>query len=304
VSEAIKEAGLDEYVTSGLIYRPALLAQATARILDRKIDLDYEMVIAALVPDVDRVRWKDHLSDPIPNEQPDRGPVADAGFAELPDSVKDAKTIKQMEGDFADFVYHEAELTLFWNPELKLASQPGATKDEFDQEAARAAQEMRDEEAKDLRRKYEKKIDALKAKLSKEERELAEDQAEHSARKMEEMATHAENVLSLFGGSSSRRRVSGSLTKRRLSAKAKADVEESVEAIAAFEKQLEELEDELAEELDELDDRWIEVASESDELVKTPLKKDIYIDLFGVAWFPYWQVEVLGNTQEYPGFRA
>ncbi len=304
VSEAIKAAGDDDYAAKGLIYRPVLLAQANARILDRKLDLDHELAISAMVADADRVRWKDHLREPIPPEMIDREPISKAEYADLEAAMKDGKIIKQLKGDFADFVYYAAELTLFWNPELKLASQPGVSKEEFAQEVARAAQETRDEEAKELRRKYEKKIDALKAKLSREERELAEDQAEHSARKMEEMATHAENVLSLFGGSRSRRRVSGSLTKRRLSAKAKADVEESIQAIADFQRQLEDLEDELAEELDELDDQWIEAASEIDELVKTPKKKDIYIDLFGVAWLPHWQVEQGGEIQELPGFKG
>ncbi len=127
----------------------------------------------------------------------DREPLSEAEFADLEALMVDAKVIKQLENDFADFVYHEAELTLFWNPELKLASQPGVSKEEFDQEVARAAQEMRDEEAKELRRKYQKKID---------------------------------------------------------------------------------------------------------ELVKTPKKKDIFIDLFGVAWFPHWQVEQAGEIRELPGF--
>jgi len=302
-SEALKAEGIGESTTTGLTYQPVLLAQATARILDRKIDLDHEVAISAMVSNADRVRWKDHLSEPISTELIDQEPVSEAQFADLDASLKDGKAIKQLEGDFADFVFHEAELTLHWNEELKLASQPGTSKEEFEQEVAQAAQEARDDEAKELRRKYAKKIDALKAKLSKEERELAEDQAEHSARKMEEMATHAENVLSLFGGSRSRRRVSGSLTKRRLSAKAKADVEESVQAIADFQAQLEKLEDELAAELDELDDQWIEAASEIDELVKTPKKKDIYIDLFGVAWFPYWKIDQGGDMRELPGYK-
>lgn len=219
VSEAIKKAGDGEYTAKGILYRPVLLAQATVRILDRKLDLDHDLAISASVADADRVRWKDHLREPISPELMDREPLSEAEFADLEASMVDAKVIKQLENDFADFVYHEAELTLFWNPELKLASQPGVSKEEFDQEVARAAQEMRDEEAKELRRKYQKKIDALKTKLSREERELAEDRAEHSARKMEEMATHTENILTLFGGSRSRRRVSSSLTKRRMSAK-------------------------------------------------------------------------------------
>lgn len=303
VSQAIKEEGYAEYATKGLIYRPALLAQASARILDRKIDLDHELVVSAILTETERVRWKDHLQDPVAPDQLDREPVSEAGFEELSDALRDAKTVRQLEGDFVDFVYHQAELTLLWNPELKLSAQPGMSKEEFEQEVAQVAQKKRDEEAKDLRRKYEKKIDVIKGKLSREERELAEDRAEHSARKMEEMATHAENILTLFGGSR-RRRVSSSLTKRRLTGKAKAEIEESEQAIEDFQVQLEQLEDELAEELDELDDRWIEAASEIDEVVKTPKKKDIYVDLFGVAWYPHWQIEQAGTLKELPGFRS
>jgi hypothetical protein len=304
VSEAIKQAAGGEYSTQGLIYRPRLLAQATARFLDRKLDIDHELAVAALSTDFDRLRWDDHLRDPVSPDQLDQAPAAEAAYGELDESMKDAKALRRLEKDFADFVYHQAELKLLWNSELKLVGAPEASREAFQQQAAQAAQEARNLEAGNLRRKFEKKIDGLKSKLAKEERELAEDQAELSARKMEEMATHAENIIGLFGGSGSRRRVSTSLTKRRLSAKAKADVEESVEAIEEFRQQLEGLEDELAEALDALDDHWAEVASGIDELVKTPYKKDIYIDLFGIAWVPYWQVEQDGQLVELPGFSS
>lgn len=288
--------------SAALIYRPRLLAQASARFLDRKLGLDHELSIAALVPDAKRVRWEEHLSEPVDREQLVASPAAEARFGEGDGAFEDAQAIKSLEKDFVDYVYHRAELKLQWHPELELIAQPGASRQDFEQQVEQAAQAARDEQAKELRRKYEKKLDGLRSKLSKEERELAEDQAELSARKMEEMATHAENIIGLFSGSRSRRRVSSSLTKRRLSAKAKADVEESVEVIEQFKQQLEELEAELAEELDQLDDRWMEIAAQTEELVKTPYKKDIFVELFGVAWTPYWQVEREGETVEQPAY--
>lgn len=301
VSEAI---GAGQHGAAELVYRPQLLAQASARILDRKLSLDHELAMAALAPRAGRLRWEEHLGDPIDPQLLQQGPVSQSSFAELDESLKDPRKLKALEKDFADFVYHAAELRLLWNPELELVAQPGTARQDFERQVAQAAQQARDQQAKEIRRKYQKKLETLRSKLSREERDLAEDQAELSARKMEEMATHAENILGLFTGSRSRRRVSSSLTKRRLSAKAKADVEESAETIEQFNRQLEQLEAELAEELDELDDRWMELAGKIDELVKTPYKKDIYIELFGLAWTPYWQVEQDGKMLQVPAFRT
>jgi len=303
-AEAMAELAGTSYTTKGLIYRPRLVAQATTRFLDRAIGLDHEMQVAAIAPGADRVRWEDHLSESISKQQLGGEPGTEVSYGELDPSLNDLARVKGLEQDFVDFVYHRAELELFWNPELKLTAQPGESEEHFRKAVAEAAQAARDLEAKEKKKKYDKKIDSLKGKLSKEERELAEDQAELSARKMEEMATHAENIIGLFGGSGSRRRVSTSLTKRRLTAQAKADVEESVEAIEQFKRELEQLEDELAQELDDLDDQYLEIASKIERRVMTPQKKDIYIDLFGVGWFPYWQLEQDGQMQEFPGFKT
>jgi hypothetical protein len=89
-----------------------------------------------------------------------------------------------------------------------------------------------------------------------------------------------------------------------MTSKAKADIEESLEAIEDFKQELAELEEELNEELAELNDRWGEVAAEIEETVITPYKKNILMDLFGVAWFPYWRLEQNGETFEVPGYQV
>jgi hypothetical protein len=121
---------------------------------------------------------------------------------------------------------------------------------------------------------------------------------------MEEMATHAENLLGLFGGSRSRRRVSTSLRKRRMTEHAKADIDESHQAIESYGKELGELEVDLTEKLEEIEEKWAGAATEIEEAVYTPYKKNIFIDQFGVAWFPTWQAEDGEERFELPGFKT
>jgi hypothetical protein len=309
LAQALKAAGMQ---SSGvgeaqIHYRPALLAQAVVRYLDRKINLDHEQMVTALVVEPDErgiVRWEEDLAEAVDSRSLDRDPAPSASFADLEAPLSSAADVKRMRKDFLDYAYYSAELSLPSNPTLKLVASPGTSAEEFSAQCERAAKEAHTAEADKLKAKYEKKIKTIETKLAREERELAEDQAELSGRKMEELATHAENVLGLFTGSRSRRRVSSSLTKRRLTSKAKADVEESQEAIEAFKLELEELEDQLRDELDELDDRWDAAAQQVEQTVVKPYKKDILADLFGVAWFPYWRFQVGGKAIELAAYAS
>ncbi len=307
IAQALKSAGKDapKAKHKGIVYRPSLFAQASIRYLDRTNDIDHEDTLAALSLDIDPrgiVHWDDVLTASFTSKAFDSGPAPESRFTDLEKPLSSARTLKSLETDFLDFVYHSAELILETNPALQLVAEPGVTTAEFREQCAQAAQAARDDEAETLREKYEKKIKSIQTRLAKEERELAEDEAEHQSRKMEELATLGENLLGLFGGSRSRRRVSTSVTKRRMTAKAKADVEESLDVIEEFKQELAELEAELSQELDELDDRWGEAAFQIEELKLTPYKKDILIEHFGVAWYPFWQLEEGGKNFEVPGF--
>jgi hypothetical protein len=309
LSQALKAAGLEGTAPSksSLIYHPALLAQASVRYLDRKNNIDEVRTVTALVSEADRqgiIRWEDWRSPAVDRSEIDSAPVANAGFAALEPPFTDGKLIKSMAKDFLDYVYHDAGLTLLTNETLHMVAQPGVTEADFLRQCMQAAQEKRSGEIEELREKYEKKIDALEDKLVREERELAEDQTELSGRKMEELATHAENVLGLFSGSRSRRRVSSSLTKRRMTSKAKADVEESMEEIEALRMDLAEMETELKEEIADIEARWAEseVEQQIRETTLTAYKKDIREDLFGLAWIPYWLVVVGSQEQELPAY--
>ncbi len=307
LSQAARSDGRElpaDAVPQGLLYRPALLAQAEIRFFQRKYNLDHELRRTALVLEPDRrgsVRWDDFLVRPIDPRSLERAPAPQARFAALEAPFSDARTLKSLENDFADWGYRATEATVRANETLKVYAGPEVSAAEFREMCAEAAREARDKEIKKISASFEKKIDALEKKLAREERELAEDEAELSQRKMEEMGTHLENVAGLFG-LGRKRRMTTSLSKRRMTAQAKADVEESRDAIEEFEEDIQELEAEAQEVLQEINDRWGEVANEVSEIKVTPYKKDVLVDTFGVAWLPYLLVEAGGRLLELPGF--
>jgi len=244
------------------------------------------------------VRWEDYFVPSIDERDLLAEAELDSVFGVLEALLADGKKTRALEKDFVDYIYNSAALTVFNNPALKLVAQLGISASQFMEECAKVAQDAYDVEADKLSDKFEKKIDRMKVKLSREERELAEDEAELSARKLEEFAKHGENLLRLFSGSRSRSGVSSSLTKRRMTAKAKADVEEYLDAIADFKEDLQELQAEMEEALEKLNEKWADVVDEVEERRITPLKKNISVDLFGVAWQPYWQDEIDGEAVE------
>jgi hypothetical protein len=286
-----------------LVYRPTVLAQANVRFLNRKYNLDYELVRAVRVINPDRrgtVRWEDHLFEPLDPRRLDNRPAPQARFAPLEAPFSDARVLTAMAKDFADWAFRSAQVSVHVNEQLKQYAGPDISDGEFRQQCAEAARSGLEAETDKIAATFDKKLAALQTKLRKEERELEEDQTELSQRKMEELGTHAENIFGLFGGRRSSRKISSSLSKRRMTAQAKADVEESQDTIEELKTQIAALEQEKAKAVEDARDRWGEVASQVDQIKVQALKKDVLVELFGVAWMPFYLVE----GEELPAYAA
>jgi multidrug resistance efflux pump len=165
-----------------------------------------------------------------------------------------------------------------------------------------AAKEGQDAEAQKVSDAYDKKISAIQDKMEREQLELDKDEAEYSQRKMDELGSGLDTVMGLFGGR--KRSFSKNLTKRRMTSTAKADVDESNKAIADYKKEIAGLEQERTNELQDIQKRWANIAGKSTEIKVMPLKKDVLLDFFGVAWFPYFLVQTADGPVELPGFKT
>ena len=110
------------------------------------------------------------------------------------------------------------------------------------------------------------------------------------------------DLLFGFFTGSKRRTISSSLSKRRMSEKAKADLETSQAELESLERQLQTAEQEKAIALEDVHHRWADLVEDITEIPVQPFKKDIRVELFGLAWYPYWLVEAEGQIIELPGF--
>jgi hypothetical protein len=289
----------------GVVYRPALIASAQVHLLDRKLGVDSEVTRAAFVQTLEKrgsVRWDEYSFDSHALENAETSPTPSSRFGTIDAPLNDAKLMSALQKDFADWVFRNSSVTARANQTLKVFAGPDVSQAEFMRACSEAARTARDTEFNKLAAKIDRQIATLEDKLSREERELRQDEEELAQRKMEAMGTHAENILGLFTGSRSTRRLSSSLTKQRMTGQAKAEVDESVEAIAQFKQQLAELDKERLRLAEEINSKWGSAVSDSSEVTVAPKKTDVFINLFGVAWVPYYVIQTGVETIELSAF--
>ncbi|MCB8959001.1 MAG: DUF87 domain-containing protein [Ardenticatenales bacterium] len=287
----------------GLLYRPVLLAQANIHFSNRKYNYNEMLQRAALLPEVDdrgATRWEDFLTDPIDPRQFDRAPLGETRFASLPGNLTDNKLLRTLQDDFQDWLYRYTQVDIRANEDLDVYAPPGTDDAAFRKLCEDAAEDKESAEREKVKASFEKKLDSIKDKLAREERELAEDEAELAARKREETVKHAETIFGLF--TKRRSSFSGSMTKRRMTSKAKEDVEESVAAIAAFKEDIADLEEAYADEIQAVEDKWDEIIAKETTIPLNPFKKDIDVNVFGLAWLPYHIIQDQDGLHELPGY--
>ena len=279
-----------------LIYKPFLLAQASIRYQDRKTGVNTVRQIAYHVPDVPKVgliRWEQFQANAVDPATISQQPFSQAIYADLPPALADERRLKELSGEVTDQIYHGASLTVLYSPTLKVYSDPDANRRDFRVMLQSLAREQRDAEVDKVASKYEALLDKLEEKLRKEVRELEEDQAELADRRREQLFTAGEAALSLFRGRTTYTLSRYSRTQR-YSRQTKADVYESEQEIAAIEDQMDQITREMEAALQAVNEKWTRAAAEAEEHKIAPFKKNIYLELFGVGWLPFWYT-VLNN---------
>jgi polyhydroxyalkanoate synthesis regulator phasin len=263
-----------------------------------------QKVRSALVTSLDKravVRWDDSVhAIPAENEM-DPAPDPTARFGASDGPVSDARLLTFLQKDFADWAYRTSKVTIRANSALGVFATPEISQADFVKACSNAARQARDADLAKATTMLDRQIAALQDKLSKEERELQQDQTELGERKREELVSGAETVFSLLGGKRTRR-ISAAMSKHRMTEQSKADVDESVDAIAAFKKQLAQLEQNRQQASDDVAARWGNAVNTVTEIPILPKKTDVYVNLFGVAWLPYYQVKSGDQTLEIPAF--
>ncbi len=288
-----------EVTQTQLVYEPAILGAANIRYLDRKRKIDYqvEKIMLVRAPEGSRsIDWQQAEILPLVlndlRNSPERVAAAQGPFfAPAPEALNSAAKVKSVTKDLADWLYYNNRLKITAHPELDLYQQPDEDERAFKIRLQQAARERRDTEVDALEKKYEDRLDRLNDKLKKEERDLAQTQAEYEARKQQEMVGVGESVLGLFFG---RRKagtaISSAMNKRRQTSKVGSELEETQAEVAELQQEITKLEAELKEATDEITRTWDEALDNLKSEEIAPQRTDIKIRQVALAWRPAWLI--------------
>ena len=304
--QSAKKSMPSQAMIQSIVYRPSLLASAQVRLLDRKFGVDSEITKSALVDSLDRrgiVRWDEFPYAGPSLDKVETMPAASARFGTIDAPLNDSKLMTALQKDFTDWLFRNSEVTARANLKLKVFGGPDVTQAEFMKACSDAASDARDTEVAKKTAAIDKKIKSIEDKLFREERELQQDQADLQNRNIETGLSGAEAVAGLLGFGR-KKSLSTSVSKFRMAQNAKEDVRESEESITQYKKDLSALTREREDMAAEINDRWGSQVNEISEVSIKPKKTDIYVNIFGVAWKPYYIVQAGADIIELPAFGA
>ena len=190
-----------------------------------------------------------------------------------------------------DRLYRGESLELMSNPDLKMASRVGESREDFQQRLNMAAEDKADEEVAKLRKSLETKMDRIRAAIDKSEDRIRELEVDVKSRGRDQVMDIGMSVLgSVLGGRRSTRSILGGARRASSKGRTKGNAEERLRTaenrLADKVDELDALETELTDSLWEIQSEWDDVAKNI-ETLEVPLEKtDISIDDFSLIWIP------------------
>jgi phage host-nuclease inhibitor protein Gam len=192
-----------------------------------------------------------------------------------------------LESDLKGYLVANQKTSVFKNTGLRLYSRVGETEEEFIARARESAEDAGDQALAKLKDSYATRIARVQDSISKAENRVADLQEDASSRQSDELLSGAGDLLGALLGGRKRSNPLGQAARRRAaSQKAQSRADNATEALADEQRELVELEDELAVKITEISDQFEAKASQI-ETVEIPLEKtDIRVVELKLVWVP------------------
>jgi len=276
---------------TGSKFKPMLAARVEMLFDDTKADLRETQEWEALIPlGSDRFEIDDAITVDFDDRDFMTEPQKPLPF-ELPEFEITKTSVNKASTELKAHLYSNNTINIFKNADLKIYSRPGESEEDFTKRCKEAAHEKADEESSKLRDKLEAKADRIQAALAKARDRAAELDVQQEGRKSHQILDVGSSILGgLLGGRSKTRGLASAARKmsssRRMQSNTKARLETALNRVDEKELELEELEEDLASEIIEIDDKWTTI-SEEIETTEIPLEKtDISVKDLIFAWVP------------------
>jgi hypothetical protein len=274
---------------SDTVYQPHLLRTGVVHFSLARAGIEGSRTVRLVNPvTATGIDWEKTVEAPA--KLVESAPAPGAGFAELPGFAMNAANYKQVEKDFAEWLYRNERADIFTCPQLKAYSQLAESEADFRARIVHQAREVRDAAIDKLRTTAAKKMATLETRLRTAQGQLAKEKAESSSATMQAGVSVLGGILgAVFGrkaglgsiarGSSSIGKATGAYKQHQDVANAEAKVEGVAGEIQAIE---EELQAGIAKLTESFDSAALPLETES---IK-PTKSDVKVETVALLWLP------------------
>jgi hypothetical protein len=274
-----------------LIYQPHLLRSGTVHFSSSKAGVDGARSVRLVNPILPTgIDWEKNVPPPVKIDETSGSPATGAGFAELPGFAMNAANYKQVEKDFAEWVYRNERAEVFSCPALKAWSKLGESEGDFRARLSHEAREARDAAINKLRGTISKKIETLQGRLRTAEGQLAKEKAEANAAKMQAGVSVLGGLLGgLFGrkaGLGSITRGSSAIGKATGAYKQHQDVANADAKVGTISSEIETLQAEMEAEIAKITSAYETSALTLETESLKPTKTDVKVETVALLWLP------------------
>jgi hypothetical protein len=187
--------------TDDITYQPYLLRTGIVHFSSSKADVDAPRTVRLVNPVIATgIDWDKTVPPPLKLDETGSEPAAGAGFGDLPGFAMNAANYKQVEKDFADWLYRNQRADVFSCPTLKEWSKLEETEGDFRVRLTQEAREARDAAIDKLRAAATKKIASIQSRLQTAQGQLAKQKAESSSAMVQAGVSVLGGILGAFLG--------------------------------------------------------------------------------------------------------
>lgn len=278
-----------------IIYKPMLLGSAQMIFANNRINLRKVRDITMVTPITDSVipvDWQRSEKIDLELSELENNPVSGSIYVEIPGSASESKNYTQWSREYVDWLYRNEVLELMQSHSFKEISEPGESERDFRVRLQQNAREQRDREVDKLRKKYASRINTMEERVRRAEQTVSRHEDAAKQHKLQTAISIGSTVLGSFLGKSpvSATTLGRATTSARGAGRvlrSQEDIKRAEETLETHRQQLQELEEEFKRETDLLEASFDPLTEELEILTVKPLKKDISLRLFALAWLPF-----------------
>jgi hypothetical protein len=272
-----------------LTYTPTILRSATVVFDDAKRKINGRSIVT-LVNEIDidkqKVLWDKFVDVPKDDDlsKYDAEPKDNAAYADLPGPALKTTTYTSIKKDFADWVFANHSLEVFFSSLLEAYSNPGEKQDEFKVRITQSIREQRDAAIEELRTKTAKSMKSLQDKAEKASAKIDVQQAQSSGAKLSAAVQIGTSLLGMFMGRKTSIIKASTVNSASRAWKEGQDVKAAEHELDSIKADMTELDKQITDDTQKIRDQYDPATLSFETFKLTPVKKNIQVTATGILW--------------------